>query len=167
MSDSKQITEELRGKWRESGKIETTPEMIVEVEVALARHSDCPDLWILKGNMIEMTGDNGPPLDLALESYQKAVEVSSSCGEGYAEIGHYHDVITENLEEAESAFRKSIEISETDDALMGLARVEAQLDRKEEALELLSRIQDKTNEDAKELRDEIEQGIWDPEEDEE
>ncbi len=79
-------------------------------------------------------------------------------------LGYFFDAVDERLDEAERMFRKALEFGAGAGSWAGLARVLAELGRREEALELLAhhRCPHANPRDVVDVRGEIEDGRWDP-----
>jgi len=78
-------------------------------------------------------------------------------------MGYYHDVIAQDLERAETAFRRAIELGTGEQSYTGLARVMAQRGRAKE--EVLSFLKKSPYADAPRVQDmyaDIEEGDWGP-----
>ena len=82
------------------------------VEIALQEHPHSVQLWCLRGTLIQLDngGDNVYQLDDALASYRKAIELDPGCAQAYEEIGHFHDAILDEPEQAQAYFQKSHEL---------------------------------------------------------
>jgi hypothetical protein len=144
------------------GRNEAPPEVFPLVEEALSEHPGSSELWCLRGDVIYCSnGDVFDPEDI-LASYERAAELDPHCVEAYESIGSYHDVFTEDLPKAEEAFRKALTLGAGWVSVYGLARVLAQLDRRAEALALLSEPIPGEGADIADLRQEILSGVWEP-----
>lgn len=132
-------------------------------EQAVAAFPHCARLWCLRGNLIQLasleanyeTGD-------ALRSYERALAADPDCAEAYESIGYFYDALMDDPRSAEPAFRKAISLRAGADSYRGLARVLAELNRRDEALMLLAPencpYQDEVR--VKEIKEEIESGMW-------
>jgi len=144
------------------GRNEAPPELFPLLVEALSEHPRSSELWCLRGDVIYFS--MGAPFEHQdiLASYERAAELDPSCAEAYESIGRYHDVFSEDLPKAEEAFRKALTLGAGWVAVYGLARVLAQLDRRDEALRLLGDPVQGEEPDLHELREEILGGVWEP-----
>jgi len=144
------------------GRKEAPSEVYPLIEEAIREHPASSELWCLRGDAIYF--GNGSPYTWGdmLASYERAAEVNPCCAEAYESIGRYHDVFTEDLPKAEEAFRKALALGAGWISVYGLARVLAQMRRRDEALDLLGDPLPGEEEDISEIRREVLTGIWEP-----
>ena len=123
-----------------NSKGHTTRATLDLIEHALQEYPHEPDLWCLRGDMIQLNDepDEALPLASAMESYRRAIIEDPTCAEAYESLGYYIDVIDDDPKEAEPWFRKALELNPSVDSFVGLARVLTELGRKSEAMDLLS-----------------------------
>ena len=135
------------------------------IEAALREYPHAPDLWCLRGNMIQLGDESWDDyaLDAAQDSYRRALEESPDYAEAYESLGWFFDAVEDNPSEAEPFFRRALEMEAVPGAFAGLARVLAELGRKPEAISLLSpkNCPYADDSDVKEMLTEIEEGMWD------
>ena len=145
------------------GREEAPPEVYPLIEESLNEHPCSSELWCLRGDAIYFGGNHSPyALNDILASYERAAEVNPFCAEAYESIGRYHDVFTEDIPKAEEAFRKALTLGAGWETVYGLARVLAQLGRRDEALSLLGDPVDGEEPDLRELREEVLIRLWEP-----
>lgn len=138
-----------------------TSKVLEIVEQAITACPESAELWCLRGDLIQLCDDETAyELMGALKSYQQAAVMNPNSFEAYEEMGYYHDVIENNFDEAELAFRKAIELGAGIDSFVGLARVLAQAGKQDESLLLLSSCPYSTDSNIKEMEGEIKSGIW-------
>lgn len=133
------------------------------IENALSHFPNSAKLHCIKGDSIQL-GSEKCPFDLseALACYEKAIVIDKECAEAYESIGYYYDVINEDLEKSEAAFRKSIDIEEREDSYVGLARVLAQRGIEQKIIiEMLNSTPFRKRKKIQEIKSEIEKGRWD------
>jgi tetratricopeptide (TPR) repeat protein len=145
-----------------NGRNEAPPEVFPLLDEALREHPASSELWCLRGDVIYFSHDDHFHPEDMLASYERAAELHPSCAEAYESIGRYHDVFSEDLPKAEEAFRKALTLGAGWVSVYGLARVLAQLDRREEALSLLGEPIPGEEADIADLRQEILSGLWNP-----
>jgi tetratricopeptide (TPR) repeat protein len=111
---------------RESvGEAETVSNELIDlIETALQDHPNSPELWCLRGDMIQL-GDESVRhgLEAVLPSYQKALDLNPAFGEAYESIGYFYDKVLDKPAEAEAYFRKAIELGRGETAASGLQDV--------------------------------------------
>ncbi len=107
-------------------KDESSPVPLRLVEEALAQHPGSASLYCIRGDCIQLW--NVPEYELkdALASYERAAALDPQCAEAYESIGYYYDAIDEDLEKAEAAFRRAVELGGGEQSYAGLARVMAE-----------------------------------------
>lgn len=108
---------------------ELSPEPLRLVEEALAQHPNSALLHCIRGDFIQLWDVPGYELEDALKSYERAAALDPQCAEAYESMGYYHDVIAQDLERSEMAFRRAIELGAGEQSYSGLARVMAQRGR--------------------------------------
>jgi tetratricopeptide (TPR) repeat protein len=146
-------------------KGEVSLEVLALVEEAVAAFPQCARLWCLRGDLIQCSpiGANYQLAD-ALSSYQEALVADPLCAEAHESIGYYYDVIEDDPNVAEASFRRAIRLGAGRDSYIGLARVLAELGRREEALEVLAPQNCPLQDEAEIhiIREEIAGGMWSP-----
>ena len=153
--------EKLQALYPQEG--EASDEALAMAEQAVAQCPTCAKLWYLRGNLIQL-GDAESKYELvdALRSYEQAIAVDPSCTEAYESIGFFYDAVMDDPRSAEPFFREALRRSAGVDSFYGLARVLAELNRREEALSLLApencAVHDAS--EIKEIRKEITSGMW-------
>lgn len=98
-----------------------------------------------------------------MKSYERAVALNPLCCIAYESMGYYHDVITQDLERAEVAFRRAIELGGKEQSYAGLALVMAQ--RGHDTAKVLAFLSESPYADSPRVRDiyfDIEAGVWRP-----
>jgi tetratricopeptide (TPR) repeat protein len=138
------------------------------VERALAEHPQSSRLWNRRGDLIQLLDENlgSYSLEDARDSYERARAADLNDPEAYESLGYFFDAVDEQLDEAERMFRKAIELGAGAGSWVGLARVLAEMGRRDEALTLLAAdtCPHANVRDVVDVRGEIEDGRWDPEE---
>jgi Tfp pilus assembly protein PilF len=109
-----------------------TPAALRTVQEGLRLYPTSVRLWILRGDLIQLSDDDGAySLDDALASYRAALEHDPNSAEANESIGRFLDAVQDKPAEAESYLRKAIELGGGQSAEEGLAQVLAQLGRPE------------------------------------
>src|SRR5262249_54005772 len=73
----------------------TTLEDLDDIDRALATHPASVELWVLRGDFIQLLGDAvlGPPIEEALRSYKRAADLGPTRPEPQLMIGHFMDSV--------------------------------------------------------------------------
>src|SRR5688572_24383964 len=97
-------------------------------------------------------------------SYENACAVDPLDPEAYESLGYFFDAVDEHLDDAEGMFRKAIALGAGPSSWARLARVLAELGRRDEALQLLAPgvCPFAMVETIDEMRFEINEGRWNP-----
>jgi tetratricopeptide (TPR) repeat protein len=144
----------------------TTPDGLRLVELALAEHPQSSRLWNRRGDLIQLLDDDLASYSLngARDSYERARAADPNDPEAYESLGYFLDAVDEQLDEAERMFRKAIELGAGAGSWVGLARVLAEMGRREEALTLLAAdtCPHASVREVVDVRGEIKDGRWDP-----
>jgi tetratricopeptide (TPR) repeat protein len=138
-------------------------EVLALAEKAVTEFPNSAKLWCIRGDLIQLgTSEAKYELNNALESYERAIAVDPSFAEAYESIGFFYDAVMDDPESAEPAFRKAIEFGAGQNSYYGLARVLAELNQMEEALKILApeSCPHQDDPDIKQIKDEIESGMW-------
>lgn len=69
-------------------------EALSEVELDLEQKKDCPYLWLLRGNLIQLSEPASPkPLEEAEKSYLKALELDPDYIQAMESLAHFYDIV--------------------------------------------------------------------------
>ena len=69
-------------------------EALREVELDLKQKSDCPYLWLLRGNLIQLSDSASPkPLEEAEKSYLKALKLDPDYIQAMENLAHFYDIV--------------------------------------------------------------------------
>ena len=90
---------------------ETSLEIIEFADEAVQKFPDSEELWILRGHLILLAGEDCPhDLDEALKSYKNSVEINPNFIKGWEEIGHFYDAVMPDKKLSKRAFDKANQI---------------------------------------------------------
>jgi tetratricopeptide (TPR) repeat protein len=138
-----------------------TLEQLALVDEAVRVFPQSPRLLCMRGDLVQLAPTDSPrAVAEALQSYLRAIEVSPGFANAYVETGYYYDVHEDDPAQAESFFRRAIELGAGVQAYAGLGRVLAELGRKQEATSLLKACPHSATTEVAEVLREIESGIW-------
>jgi tetratricopeptide (TPR) repeat protein len=125
-------------KWPEAGK-SPTKELVDLCLAAVAEYPEESTFWYDLGIIMRRCGDEyGYTPEDYLHSFENAVKCNSMNAEAYQELGYVLDVFFDDYCRAEQAFRRAIELGATHESYYGLARVLAQIGKRDDAIAILS-----------------------------
>lgn len=82
-------------------KAEKYEAALAQLEKVKVHHQECPYLWILRGDLIQLLDtQDGPPLKEAGISYRKAVMLDSNNVYAIESLAHFYDAIEQQPERA-------------------------------------------------------------------
>jgi hypothetical protein len=133
------------------------------VEEAIVAFPLSPKLLCMKGDLIQLSDGKAYDLSDAAACYDRAASIDPSFAEAFESLGYFHDVVSDDLERAESAFRTAIALGGGPDAYAGLARVLAECGRNmTEILAFLDGCVHAAAPKVQDMRSEVERGLWSP-----
>jgi hypothetical protein len=98
------------------------------IEAAIREFPDLAELWILRGDLIQLSDEGGvSTLRDAETSYLKAIELEPENPEGYESLGFYYDVVMADPVTAKAQFERAIDLGAGESAQEGLADVMDQI----------------------------------------
>jgi len=110
MIESEYINE-LQIRWPKG--CDASLETITLADEAVRTFPKSPQLWCIRGNLIQLGPENCPhSLDEALACYQKAVEIDPQFAEAWEEMGCFHDAVLDDEATAEKYFREAKKLKE-------------------------------------------------------
>ncbi|HEX4822914.1 MAG TPA: hypothetical protein VFV19_01240 [Candidatus Polarisedimenticolaceae bacterium] len=110
-----------------------TPDDIEELDAIVDQEGPTAERLILRGQLMQLVADEEPDaLEEALACFRDAVKLDPESAEAYEELAHFLDDVADEPAEAETFFRKAIELGAGDSAREGLRDVLSQLGRSEE-----------------------------------
>ena len=75
-------------------KAEKFGRALAKLERMLPRHQECPDLWIMRGDLIQLhETQEGPPLKEAATSYRKALKLDPNNLDAIESLAHFYDAV--------------------------------------------------------------------------
>lgn len=108
----------IRARWPAPGR-DTAGAALALVIEAIARHPADAQLWCMRGDLLQRASSEPD----ALRAYETAASLAPELREAWESIGYYHYVHTDDLEAAESAFRRATALGGSAESSSGLARV--------------------------------------------
>jgi tetratricopeptide (TPR) repeat protein len=118
------IEESIRADIRCKGC--ATPEILRRIESAL---EDCPsaELWILRGDAIQLSDASTYTLEDVERSYERAIEFEPSLPDPYESLGYFHYAVMDDAEKAKSFFERAISLGGGESAKAGLREALSEL----------------------------------------
>ena len=104
-----------------------SPEMLDEIEDELERDPSA-ELWILRGDAIQLSDADDSDLDDAARSYLEAIELDPNSADAYESLGHFTFAVNDDARGSIEFFRKAIELGAGASAREGLREAEEELD---------------------------------------
>jgi tetratricopeptide (TPR) repeat protein len=87
---------------------EASSEVLALADEAVRAWPESSKLWCMRGDLIQLGAEDLPyELAEALASYERAIAIDPRCVEAYKEIGHFYDVVMDDVESAKPFFRQA------------------------------------------------------------
>ena len=138
LMDEIEIIEEVVALWPEAGE-HPSDELLALVRSALQSFPTSGELWYLFGMVTELWDrEPGFLASDALAAYQKAIDYDPTNFEAYENLAYAYDTYFDDFLNAQKHFQRAIELGAGADSYIGLARVMAQMDQMNQALEMLA-----------------------------
>jgi Flp pilus assembly protein TadD len=96
-----------------------TPVILRQIEAALEESSSA-ELWILRGDAIQLSDGDTYTLADVEQSYMRAVELEPSRPESYESLGYFHLSVMDDAAEAKTFFERAIALGGGQSARHGL-----------------------------------------------
>ena len=94
---------ELRAGWPLGG--DASLAVVALADEAVRAFPRSARLWVLRGDLIQLGSESCPhPLEEALCSFQRAVELDPRFAEAWDELGHYYDAVLDDEKKAQEHF---------------------------------------------------------------
>jgi tetratricopeptide (TPR) repeat protein len=133
------------------------------VEEGLSAFPTSAKLLCMKGDLIQLSDEPSYELVDALRCYQQATELAPESPEAFESLGFFFDAVQSDLAQAESAFRKAVQLGGGPDTYAGLARVLSDEGHDtEEVLAFLDGCLHAQSGPVQKMRSEIVKGMWKP-----
>ena len=105
MSEDDYIAE-LRSRVPDEGDLSL--EVIALADEAVRAFPGSARLWCLRGDLIQIGPESCPhPLEEALASYRRAIEIDPGFADAWDEVGHFYDAVLDDERGAERYFREA------------------------------------------------------------
>lgn len=110
-----------------------TPAALRMIEEGIRLFPDSPRVWILRGDLIQLSDDLGTySLDDVVSSYLIALRHAPENVEAFESLGRFLDAVRDDPEAAEPYLRRAVELGGGESAQQALSQVLLQLKRPEE-----------------------------------
>ena len=101
----------LKSMWPQDS--DASLESVALADKAVSAFPRSTRLWCMRGDLIQLGPKECPhPLDEALTSYRRAVELDPQCAGAWESIGHYHDAVLDDESAAEPFFAEAKRLRE-------------------------------------------------------
>lgn len=100
--------------------------LLAEIEDELER-APSAELWILRGDALQLSDSDEDDLDEVEASYRKAIELDPNSADAYESLGHFILAMDDDAEASLEYFRKALALGAGDSAREGLREAEAEL----------------------------------------
>ncbi len=103
-----------------------TPEILRQIEAAL-EESPSAELWILRGDAIQLSQSDTYTLADAEQSYMRAAEFEPSLPGPYESLGYFHSAVMDDAAKAKTFFERAIALGGGEWARHGLEEAVTEL----------------------------------------
>jgi Flp pilus assembly protein TadD len=98
------------------------------IEAALTKYPNSAELWILRGDLIQLSDHDGVySLKDAEASYLKAIDLEPANPEGFQSLGFFYDAVLDDPKRAITQLERAISLGAGSAAREGLANVLEQM----------------------------------------
>lgn len=96
-----------------------TPEILRQIDAALEADPSA-ELWIMRGDAIQLRDGDSYDLAEVQQSYQRAIELEPSLPEPYESLGYFYFAVMDDAAKAKTFFEQAIALGGGESALSGL-----------------------------------------------
>jgi tetratricopeptide (TPR) repeat protein len=113
---------------------------LAAVDALLNQWPDQPALLVLRGELIQLQDEDGPPLDDVVAALKRAVALDDRNADAWLELGHFQFAVEDDAKAADKTFAQAVAASRATliAALVGRAAALEEMGRKREAFDCLS-----------------------------
>ena len=86
-------------------------EALASVDALLEEWPDQPALLVLRGELVQLQDEKGPPLEDAAASLKRATALDERNADAWLELGHFQFAVEDDAKAAEKSFGSSIAAS--------------------------------------------------------
>lgn len=119
-----EFTENIRSAIRREGR--ASDELIAKIDDELRRQPSV-ELWILRGDAIQLTDTGSYDLEDAASSYERAIQMDRTCAEAYESLAYFALAVKDDAAGSLELFRRAIALGGGDSAREGLRQAEDEL----------------------------------------
>jgi predicted Zn-dependent protease len=101
-------------------------DLLRQIDDELRLHPSA-ELWILRGDAIQLSDGEAYQLDAAETSYQHAIQRDPSCAAAYESLAHFTYAVKDDARASLEFFRKAISLGAGSSALEGLRDAENEI----------------------------------------
>jgi len=93
-----------------------------QVEKALKHYKECPNLWNIRGDLIQLIeAKDAPPLSEAAKSYRRALKLNPNCLESIESLAHYYDAV--DPQPAKARYYANVYVKKAEDILYQMKKI--------------------------------------------
>jgi tetratricopeptide (TPR) repeat protein len=109
-----------------------TLEIFARIENAIREEPNNPELWVLRGDAIQLSDELTNPLSEVERSYRKATEIDPTFAEAYESLGYFWFAVMDDAVKAKPFFEQAIRLGAGVSAQNGLAEAVAEIEERSE-----------------------------------
>ena len=104
-----------------------TPVVLRRIEDALAAEPNSPELWVLRGDALQLAEGGTTSLEDARRSYLRAAQIDPSYADAYDSLGHFYFAVIDDAKTAIEYFEAAIARGAGPSAHEGLRKAKEEL----------------------------------------
>jgi hypothetical protein len=104
-----------------------TAEILVAIDTAIAQSPNNSELWLLRGDAIQLSDDVNIPFTEVDRSYKRAAEIDGSCAEAYESLGYFWFAVMDDAASAIPFFERAVALGAGPSAQDGLRQAKTEL----------------------------------------
>lgn len=99
---------EIKQRWpKSSDNVEPTQEIMNLTLESLKEFPESEKLWIFRGDLLQLVGQDGFDLNESEKCYRKAISINPYSAEAYLELARFIDIVMAKPRKAKQYFEKA------------------------------------------------------------